>query len=105
MTDLATALKTAFLAGNSFVADTPEGHWYPCGFAWLTYKCRKNAKEAATLKDNGFRWDDYRKEYTLGAFKWKATQSMDYQISIVREVQQSLAESGFPQFGVDSRID
>ena len=41
--NLNAALNVAIAAGR-VEAQTPESSWFPCGFAWLAYKCRKNAK-------------------------------------------------------------
>jgi hypothetical protein len=103
--NLAAAIAKGKEAAAAYVRANPEGpNWYPCGFAWLTYSCRKNAKESKTLLANGFRWDDYHKEYTFGAYEWTSTQSMDYKTDILRAMQTELAKHNFV-FGVRSRID
>lgn len=91
-------------------AQTPEAHWFPCGFAWLAFRCRKNAKISKTLIALGFRWDDYAKHYYTSLYQdiqsvesmW---QSMDYRARILRTVAKSLRESGVEDFYVDTRID
>lgn len=107
MSFLSAALHLAIAAGHDYVKATPENpnDWYPCGFAWLTYKCRKNAKESAILKEVGFRWDDYRKEYSLSGGTWSNTQAMDYKTAICLAVLDSLKESGYSNFGFQNRID
>ena len=75
----------AFTNGyNAMVAEAsiPEASWYPCGFAYLCIKVRKNSKLAHPLLQCGFRWNDYNKEYRYGMpheLKLQGmTQSMDY---------------------------
>lgn len=104
-----TVLRAAIREGKrlaaEYVAANPEGpNWWPCGFANLHIKCRKNAKVAAVLKDEGFRWDDYRKSYAHGAYDWTNTQSMDYKEAILRVFQQALRDCGIPS-NVETRID
>lgn len=80
------SLQAAITAGNaaaSTTAQQPEPHWFPCGFAWVTYKCRKNAKQAKDLIANDFSWDDYRREYSLSGGRFHNTQSMDHKENIV----------------------
>jgi hypothetical protein len=105
MTDLNSAIQSAIIAGRTFAAANPEGpNWYPCGFAWLTYKCRKNGAESKALIANGFRWGDYEKRYMLSGGTFSNTQSMYYKESILRVVQESLKEAGYT-FDVQTRID
>lgn len=106
--DVQNAIQAAKNAARAYVAANPEGpNWYPCGFAWMTYKCRKNAKEAGALQAEGFRWDDYRKMYTMSAYQFVNTQSMNYQEDILRAAVRATAQF-IPDgvvFGVESRID
>lgn len=105
LTDLATALQNAKAAAVTWLKANPEGpNWYPCGFAYLTYKCRKNAKEAATLKHHGFSWNDYHKQYERTAYDMTNTQSMDYKESLLRVMADSLRNEGFA-FNVRTYID
>lgn len=106
--DVQRAADAIIAAGQAYVAANPEGqNWYPCGFAWITYKCRKNAKEAGSLIARGFRWSDYEKEYTLSAGKFTNTQSMNYQEDILRAAVRAadpfIADG--VTFRVRSRID
>ena len=86
-----------------------EPHWFPCGFAWLALKIRKNGKLAHTLKSLGFRWDDYRKHYyfSMSSDMVKAPdmwQSMDYRSRCLNAVSTVLNDAGFPTY-VETRID
>lgn len=102
---LEDAIVKGTAAAFAFVNANPEGkNWYPCGFAWLAYKCRKNAREAAVLKAHGFSWDDYEKCYSLWAGKFHNTQSMDYKESILRAMNEVIAAEGFTM-RVRTRID
>jgi hypothetical protein len=103
---LRVAIESAKRAAVEFVKANPEDpkNWYPCGFAWLTYKCRKNAKEAADLIAHGFRWSDYEKRYILSPYEWTNTQAMDYKESILRAMQAELKVHGY-EFGIHTRID
>jgi hypothetical protein len=101
---LKLTIEAAKHAAREFVSTTPEGHWYPCGFAWLQYKCRKNAKEAKVLLDAGFRWDDYSKTYQLSPYEFTNTQSMDYKEAILRKMEEIMRGGGF-KVSVFTRID
>ena len=99
----------ALTAGRT-EAQTPEAHWFPCGFAWLAYRCRKNAKISKVLISLGFRWDDYAKHYYTSLYGDIPSvsgmqQSMDYRARVLRTVAKSLNESGIEGFYVDTRID
>ena len=84
--DIQNAIAAGKKAAAQYVAQNPEGsNWWPCGFAWVNYKCRKNAKEAGALMAEGFTWDDYRKVYSLSPYAWTNTQSMDYKAAILRD--------------------
>ena len=87
----------------------PETHWYPCGFAWLVIKVRKNDKVSHTLKSLGFRWSDYNKQYqfSMPCEAYKAAgmqQSMDYATRCLTALANVLNDAGYPCF-VQSRID
>lgn len=106
--DVKHAITAILEAGHKYVAENPEGpNWYPCGFAGITYKCRKNAKEHVALVNAGFRWDDYHKEYYLSAYTFTNTQSMNYQEDILRAAVRAanpfIADG--VSFGIRSRID
>lgn len=103
---LQTALNRAVAAAQTYIAKNPDGpNWYPCGFVWLTYKCRKNAKESAILIKNGWRWDDYEKRYTLSMGRFHNTQSMDYKAGIARAMLDSLKQDGMVGFSYRENID
>lgn len=95
-------LRAAITAGKAaaakYVRENPEdeNNWFPCGFANLHYKCRKNAKESAVLQAEGFRWDDYRKTYSHGAYSWTNTQSLNYKAAILTAMQNAMREAGVP---------
>lgn len=105
--EMEEAIRCLKAGAAAYVRNNPEGpHWYPCGFAWVTYKCRKNAKEAGSLIAEGFRWDDYEKVYTMTAYEFTNTQSMDYKEAVLRAGVRN-ATQRFPNigFGVRTRID
>lgn len=89
---------------------TPEPHWYPCGFAWLAIRIRKNHRLAKTLIGLGFRWDDYDKSYQTSLYNTipcaysEMSQSMDYRARILNSVASVLQSEGMP-FNVRTRID
>ncbi len=102
--DLDTAVKNALAAARGHAASNPEGaDWFPCGFAWVAFRCRKNAKESKTLIANGFRWDDYRKSYLFSAPT--RSQSMRYNEAVAQVAVDYLAQNGFDGFRVESWID
>ncbi len=89
---------------------TAETHWYPCGFAWLAYRCRKNSKIGKALQAMGWFWDDYSKSWQSSLSSeipsiqgmW---QSMDYRARILAKVRDVLKAEGFTEFYVETRID
>lgn len=106
---LTKAMNKAIEAGRE-ESKTPEAHWFPCGNAWLSYKCRKNARIGTILKDMGFRWDDYRKAWQSTFYNTipciaGMSQSMEYRARIVREMARVLKEEGFEGFYVETWID
>ena len=107
--NLNAALNVAIAAGR-VEAQTPESSWFPCGFARLAYKCRKNAKIGKELQQLGFRWNDYDKAWQTSLYDSippisGRSQSMDYRARVLNTVAKSLRESGFDGFYVDTRID
>lgn len=89
-------------------ASTPEAHWYPCGFAWLCIKIRKNGALAKTLLSLGFNWDSYHRTYMysmpnqyIAEGMW---QSMDYAARCLRAMAAKLREAGFECY-VKTHID
>ena len=102
--DLDTALKNAAAAERAYFATNPEPrNWFPCGFSWLSFRCRKNAKVSKTLIANGFRWEDYRKAYIRSSSTF--SQSMYYTAAGLEVAAKSLEDAGFAGFYVDTRID
>lgn len=108
----AAALLNAFNIGMEAMAkeaEKPEAHWYPCGFAWIAVKIRKNNKLAKTFLANGWRWDDYAKAYTfrMPADMYKVKdmwQSMDYAARCLNAMCKELTAIGVNAY-VDTRID
>ena len=108
-----TDFKNALLAGiergkvESYIS---EASWFPCGFAYLVYPCRKNAKESKVLIDMGFRWNNYDKAYQSALYHSipaiaGMSQSMDYRERILRAVCNELHNAGFTKAYVTTRID
>lgn len=88
----------------------PEPHWYPCGFAWLSIKMRKNGRLAKTLIAYGFRWNDYDKAYQTSMYDRivsieNMSQSMDYRARVLNAVTACLHIHGLTEFYVNTRID
>lgn len=103
--DFALALESAAATAFAYAQANAEGHWYPCGFVWMTYRCRKNAKVAKVLLNDGWRWDDYEKAYTLTMSRFTNSQSMDYKAGIARAYLNSLQCAGMDGFSFRERID
>lgn len=109
ISSLNDALATAIEAGR-VEAQTPEPHWFPCGFAWLSYQCRKNSKIGKELQSAGFRWNDYDKAWQTSLYDAipsieNMSQSMDYRARVLNAVCNSLKKQGFTEFYVNTRID
>lgn len=104
---LPSAIKTAVAVGYAYVNANPENeaNWFPCGFVWLTYRCRKNSKEGKVLASLGFRWSDYDKQYQHSFYEVKHTQAMTYREQILTAMKDSLHANGFTGFEMVSRID
>lgn len=104
---LPSAIKTAVVAGQAYVHANPENeaNWFPCGFVWLTYRCRKNSKEGKVLAAMGFRWSDYDKQFQHSFYEISRTQSMCYRENVIGAMRDSLHSNGFPGFAMASRID
>lgn len=104
--DMQNTLDSAVAIGKMYIEANPEGsNWYPCGFVWLTYQCRKNAKQYVALVSRGWRWDDYAKQYTYSIGQLVNTQSMNYMEDIGRAMLNNLRASGIEGFGIQTRID
>lgn len=97
-----TLLLQAINAGAAYGKTLNVG-WYPCGFAGITYKCRKNAKEAKVLIDCGFHWSDYEKQYRLSAPE--GSQSMTAKEMVAQHIIDRLEAEGIKGFATYSRID
>ena len=90
-------------------ASFPEKSWFPCGFAWLCCKTRKNSKLGKELVRLGFRWNDYYKRFESSAYNSipsidGMSQSMDYRVRIMQKVADYLNSQGY-EFYTDCRMD
>lgn len=106
---LNVAMVKAIEAGKA-ESMTAETHWYPCGFAWLAYRCRKNSKIGKALQAMGWRWSDYEKAWQTSLYDVipaisGMSQSMDYRARILAKVRDVLKAEGFTEFYVETRID
>lgn len=99
------ALETAKTKAAEYAATTAEPHWFPCGFVWATYRCRKNAKVSSVLIADGWRWDDYEKAYTKSMGAFTNSQSMNFKTDIADVYLNSLRSSGMDGFSYRDRID
>jgi hypothetical protein len=103
---LPSAINTAVTVGQAYVKENPENpaNWFPCGFVWATYRCRKNSKEGKVLAQMDFRWDDYAKHYSRSFYELSNTQAMTYREGVLTAVVNSLRDNGY-DFRVESKID
>ena len=97
-----TLLLQAINAGAAYGKTLNVG-WYPCGFAGIAYKCRKNAKVSKVLIECGFRWSDYEKQYRLSAPE--GSQSMTAKEMVAQHIIDRLEAEGIKGFATYSRID
>jgi hypothetical protein len=77
---------------------------YPCGFAWVELKVRKNSKIGKEMEKEGIMdWDDYRKcyKYWVGEYN----QSMEHKEAHAEMLATLLSEQLFEHFTYDSRMD
>ena len=77
---------------------------YPCGFAWVTYKARKNDVFGSILKDRGLMdWDPYEKrfKYWVGEFN----QSMSHKEVFAEKFAELLTTVFGVTFSYGSRMD
>jgi len=77
---------------------------YPCGFAWVYLKVRKNDHFGNKLLDEGLMdWDNYAKhsKYWVGFFN----QSMIHKEVFAEKLAELLTEEFGVEFGFDSRMD
>lgn len=101
--NLSEAIRNAYCAVHHYQVANPATHNYPCGFAWVEFRCRKNAREAKELIANGARWNDYAKCYSLSVST--RTQDMDYNFACCRTFADAMKEAGYEGFRACSRID
>ncbi len=108
----ATAFRHHFAAAvakGRIESQTPESSWFPCGFASLTCKTRKNSKLGKELVALGFRWSDYEKTFRTALYDTippiaGMSQSMDYRERVLNAVASHLNANGY-EFSVWTRID
>lgn len=101
-----TALASAARVAQARANLGDAGHWYPCGFAWVSApKMRRNAKGWKDLEAAGFSWNDYDKRWQLWAGKFTNSQSMDFKIIIAKSYVDAIGRQGFDGFSVGSRMD
>lgn len=101
--NLTQAINNAFLAVHDFKTTNPETRHFPCGFAWVSFKCRKNSKVGKELQALGARWSDYNKYYRISVPT--RTQDMEYNIRCCEAFVRAMKANGFDGFNVESRID
>ena len=77
---------------------------YPCGFASVCIRMRKNGPGYKLLKAAGWRWSDYYKHWCLSAGRFTMTQSMRVHEEIARSISNYLVQNGIAS-NVQSRID
>jgi hypothetical protein len=77
---------------------------WPCGFAWIVFKIRKNHKHAKALLDAGAYWNDYEKCYQYTPHKFTHSQNMDYKAAILQDVAAYFNDNGLSVY-VNSRMD
>lgn len=100
------ALASAANAAQAYANRGDTGHWYPCGFAWISApKMRKNGKGCKELKAAGFSWNDYDKRFQLWTGKFTGSQSMDFKEAIASAYVEAMRAQGFEGFTVGTRID
>lgn len=77
---------------------------YPCGFAWVELKCRKNSKIGKQLESEGIMdWEPYRKVYKYWVGDYN--QSMMHKLAHAEKLAEILSEELFVNFEADSRMD
>lgn len=98
-------LKNADLVGHVAAKGQKNlDQMWPCGFAWIVFKIRKNHKHAKALLDAGAYWNDYEKCYQYTPHKFTHSQNMDYKAAILSAVSGYFQEQGLPVW-VNTRID
>jgi hypothetical protein len=77
---------------------------YPCGFAWVELKCRKNSKIGKELEKEGIMdWDDYEKRYKYWIGDYN--QSMLHKAAHGKKLAEILSSELFAEFEMKSRMD
>jgi len=77
---------------------------YPCGFAWVELKVRKNSKIGKEVEAEGIMdWDDYRKcyKYWVGGYN----QSVQHKEAHAEKLAEILSNELFAPFEANSRLD
>lgn len=82
----------------------PAQDSYPCGFAQLNLRLRKNDKRASILTAAGFRWDDYSKVWYLYGGVFTNYQNVDFKENILEAAAKAFEAAGIP-VNVSSRWD
>lgn len=94
------ALKSAKAEADAVLAIGKQDAY--CGFATLHVKLRKNNKLAAVFLANGWRWDDYGKNFYM--YPHGASQSMTLKENMMYAANRALAAFDIPAW-VESRAD
>lgn len=103
--NLGYALGRAHMIGyDSATANKAMDVMWPCGFAWIGLKIRKNHKFAKLLIEFGFRWNDYAKQFEYRGHDISHAQNMDYREQFLNDMSQYLRSHGIPSY-VETRID
>ena len=77
---------------------------FPCGFAWVTLKVRKNDRLGKELEELGLmQWDDYRKCYYIWIGEYN--QSMFHKEAHAEAMAKILNVRIEPSFSYGSRMD
>lgn len=77
---------------------------YPCGFAWVELKCRKNSKIGKELESEEiFKWDDYLKVYKYWVGDYN--QSIQHKEVHAEKLAEILSRELFVDFKMNSRMD
>jgi len=77
---------------------------FPCGFAWIYHKTRKNNKFGKELEQSGlFEWDPYYKRYYYWVGEYN--QSMDHKYAHAKKLAEILTYELAAPFYASSRMD
>jgi len=103
--DLSTILTNALFAGRKAAIDFKEMDvMWPCGFAWINVKIRKNHRLASILREHGFTWNDYNKTYQYRGHSISGAQNMDYREKFLNVMVDHMRNNGIPCY-VETRMD